>query len=285
MSTLVLILVILGVALQNIVKKAYNIKVGGGVFVFSGASAAIAALFFIFSSIGTFEYSAEFLPYSVGFSVFYSMGVAFSVLAILTGPLSLTSLISSYSLIIPAIYGIMNGDEVDGILIGGIILLLISLVFVNMEKKDDKKITLKWAIFAFLAFLGNGGCSTVQTAQQQALDGKYKNEFMIIALLITAFTLFAVAFFTKERKTIGTSLKKGFPWYAVCGIANGAVNLFVMMLVSVYKMAPSVMFPLVSAGGIIVTVAVSMTLYKEKLTPCQIIGVILGTGAVVLLNL
>ncbi len=285
MSTVVLIATILGVSLQNIVKKAYNVKVGGGAFIFSAASAVLAALFFVFSSIGSFEYSSEFLPYSVGFSIFYSMGVAFSVIAIMTGPLSLTSLISSYSLVIPALYGIMTGDKVDGFLVGGIVLLLVSLFFVNMEKKDDKKITLKWAVFVFLAFLGNGGCSTVQTAQQQALDGRYKNEFMIIALLITAVTLFVAAFLTKERKTIGISLKKGFVWYTVCGIANGAVNLFVMMLVSVYKMPPSVMFPLISAGGIIVTVAVSMTLYKEKLTLYQILGVILGIGAVVLLNM
>ena len=286
MGTVVLIATILGVSLQNIVKKAYNVKVGGGAFAFSASSALIAALFFIVSSIGTFEYSNEFLLYSVGFSVFYSMGVAFSVLAIMEGPLSLTSLISSYSLVIPALYGIaFLGDEVDGLLIVGIILLLISLFFVNMEKKDDKKITLKWIIFVFLAFVGNGGCSTVQTVQQTELSGQYKNEFMIIALLITSITLFLAAFFTKERETVTMSLKKGFIWYAICGIANGAVNLFVMMMVSVYKMPASVMFPLISAGGIIITVIVSMTLYKEKLTKYQMLGVLLGIGAIVLLNM
>lgn len=286
MSTVVLIATILGVSLQNIVKKAYNVKVGGGAFAFSASSALIAALFFIISSIGTFEYSNEFLLYSVGFSVFYSMGVAFSVLAIMEGPLSLTSLISSYSLVIPALYGIaFLGDEVDWLLIVGIILLLISLFFVNMEKKDDKKITLKWILFVFLAFVGNGGCSTVQTVQQTALSGQYKNEFMIIALLITSITLFLAAFFTKERETVKMSLKKGFIWYAICGIANGAVNLFVMMMVSVYKMPASVMFPLISAGGIIITVIVSMTLYKEKLTKYQMLGVLLGIGAIVLLNM
>lgn len=286
MGTVVLIATILGVSLQNIVKKAYNVKVGGGAFTFSASSALIAALFFIVSSIGTFEYSNEFLLYSVGFSVFYSMGVAFSVLAIMEGPLSLTSLISSYSLVIPALYGIaFLGDEVDELLIVGIILLLISLFFVNMEKKDDKKITLKWIIFVFLAFVGNGGCSTVQTVQQTALAGQYKNEFMIIALLITSITLFLAAFFTKERENVTMSLEKGFIWYAICGIANGAVNLFVMMMVSVYKMPASVMFPLISAGGIIITVIVSMTLYKEKLTKYQMLGVLLGIGAIVLLNM
>lgn len=285
MSTFLLISIIIGVSLQNIVKKAYNVKVGGGVFIFSGLSSAFAALFFILSSIGTFEFNAEFLPYSVGFSVFYSMGVAFSVLAILTGPLSLTSLITSYSLVIPAVYGIaMLGEDISKTLVIGIILLMISLFFVNMEKKDDKKITLKWGIYVFLAFLGNGGCSTVQKVQQVDLSGAYKNEFMIIALLITTATMLIVAAIS-ERDKFGISIKKGFFWYAVCGIANGIVNLMVMMLTTNYNMPASVMFPLISAGGIILTVAVSMTLYKEKLTKNQIFGVILGIGAIVLLNL
>ena len=67
MGTVVLIATILGVSLQNIVKKAYNVKAGGGAFTFSASSAFIAALFFIISSIGTFECSIRlaFLCFTV----------------------------------------------------------------------------------------------------------------------------------------------------------------------------------------------------------------------------
>ena len=50
-------------------------------------------------------------------------------------------------------------------------------------------------------------------------------------------------------------------------------------------MAASLMFPLISAGGIILTYIVSRFAYKEKLSLNQNIGVVLGVAAVIFLNL
>ena len=50
------------------------------------------------------------------------------------------------------------------------------------------------------------------------------------------------------------------------------------------KMPVSLMFPLISAGGLIVTYIVSRFFYKEKLTKIQFIGFIFGLMAVVFLN-
>ena len=48
------------------------------------------------------------------------------------------------------------------------------------------KITWKWILYVLLAFLGNGACSTVQVLQQRTFAGAYKNELMIMALLIVS---------------------------------------------------------------------------------------------------
>ena len=206
------------------------------------------------------------------------------MLAICTGPLALTSLILQYSLVLPALYGLIVLDEaMSAMLILGIVMLLVSLVFINIESKGEKKkITLKWGIYAFLSFAGNGACSIIQKEQQMHFDGLYKNEFMILALFIVVIVLFASAFIT-ERDKLTYNLKKGVLWYAICGLANGAVNMLVLVLS--LRMPASVMFPVVSAGGIILTAAISILVYKEKLSTYQIIGMILGTVAIVFLNL
>ena len=64
---------------------------------------------------------------------------------------------------------------------------------------------------------------------------------------------------------------------------NGIVNLFVMILSG--KMPVALMFPLISAGGIIVTYIVSRFFYKEKLTKMQFAGFILGIASVVFLHI
>ncbi len=283
MEAILLISIIFGVSIQNVVRKIFTDKVANGAYTFTAGSVLFALVVFVITGIGKFSFTPSVIWYSIAFSVAYSLASVGAFLAISTGSLSLTSLITQYSLIIPTFYGLFVLDEKIGPpLVIGLVLLCISLVFVNIEGKTEKKITLKWMIFALIAFVGNGMCSTIQKAQQIRFDGMYKNEFMIIALAIAVLTpaVFAIVL---ERKQIVASLKKGFPLYAVCGIANGLVNLFVLILSG--KMSASVMFPVISAGGIVLTALISIFVYKEKLSLQQKIGFVLGTAAIVLLNI
>ena len=51
------------------------------------------------------------------------------------------------------------------------------------------------------------------------------------------------------------------------------------------RLAVSLMFLLISAGGLVITYLVSRFIYKEKLTKIQFIGFVLGLSAVVFLNI
>ena len=282
MNAIFLLIIILGISAQHVTTKAYNTK-ARGVYSFSAAKSLAALIVFIITASGSFAFSAESIIYSVAFAITYSVATIFSVLAIKTGPLSLTSLVGQYSLIIPTFYGLLILNEAAGAsLIIGIVLLLVSLLLINLEgKKEEKKITLKWGIYVLLSFIGNGGCSVVQKIQQIKCDGMYKSEFMIIALAITVITLL-ICTLISERDTMVHSFKKGFPYYSICGLANGAVNFFVLVLAT--RMPASVMFPIISAGGIVTTSLISIFVYKEKLSLPQKIGMLLGIAAVVVLN-
>jgi multidrug transporter EmrE-like cation transporter len=70
---------------------------------------------------------------------------------------------------------------------------------------------------------------------------------------------------------------------ASCGIANGAVNLFVILLIS--RMNSAVMFPILSASEIVLTWLISHFFCKEKLSSKQNAAMLLGVASVVLMNL
>ena len=296
-NVLLLITAIVGISIQQISQKAYNKKVGGGAFIFSAASALVAMLVFLIASKGELSFQMEVVGYSVLFAVGYCMALAFSFLAIANGSLSLTSLVLQFSLIIPTFYGIFFlQEETDFFLFAGIALLVASIVLVNIpvgEKKEknaeteqteknQNKPTWKWALFALLMFIGNGGCSTVQKMQQIHFNGLYKSEFMIVALIITTVALVVISLFT-ERKEMLPALKKGVGYYAVYGVANGISNLIVLLLAT--KMSSSIVYPVLSAGGIVITSFVSVFVYKEKMNLFQKIGLILGVLAIVALNI
>ena len=275
-----LVAIILGISGQSIVKKPYTQRTSGaGVYFFNTLLSAAALLFFVVTS-SKFSFDISFIPYSIGFAVSFAVSSVFMVLAIAYGSLSLTSLFISYSLMIPTFYGLIIGDTVSTGFIPGMLLLVISLFLTN--KSDEKaKISLKWIICVFLSFFGNGMCTVVQKMQQIASNGAYKNEFMIVALAIVTVVMLIMSIL-KERTEIKFFAKVGWHWAIICGALNGMVNLFVMILSG--KMPVSLMFPLISAGGLIVTYIVSRFFYKEKLTKIQFIGFIFGLMAVVFLN-
>lgn len=285
MNALFVIAAILTLSLQNITKKAYAERSGGGAtFMFSAISCFSACLFFLVSSGFSLKFDPKLIPYVLLFSLSYGAAVAFSFIAIKTGSLSITSLISSFSLIVPTLYAlIFFGEDVSVFFYVGLALLAASLVLINLKKEENKKaVTLVWIIAVSLSFLGNGMCSTVQAAQQKAFLGEYKNELMIFSLVFVGIVMLCISFIT-ERGEIKSALKLGTHNMVICGVANGVTNLLVMILVG--RMNTSLMYPLVSGGNIILTAVASIFLYKEKLTRSQLVGLAIGVSAVVFMNL
>ena len=282
MSVFYLVSIILGVSLQEVLKKPYAEKnSGNGVYFFTMISSFSAMIFFIATS-GGLSFNLKLLPYSFIFALSYATASVGSVCAIACGSLSLTTLVISYSLMLPTFYGLIFLKESIGKgFIIGLILLSISLILIN-QKSNDSKFSIKWIIFVILTFIGNGMCSVVQKIQQVKFDGNFKNEFMIFALAIVVIIL---AFFAvkSDRKEIKTYAKSGLHLAIICGVLNGMVNLFVMILSGLISV--SIMFPLISAGGIIITYICSKFIYKEKLTKAQFIGFLIGIISIVFLNI
>ena len=281
MNYLMLSAVVLFIPLQDVLKKPFTVRFDGkGVYLFNAIISLIALMFFVVIS-GDFKWNVGYLPYSIGFAVSYMAANVFTLLCLTCGTMSLTALVNKYSLLIPTFYGMLLGESVSPFLIGGIVLLAVSLFLIN-KPKEGGKISLKWLIFVLLAFTGNGMCVVTQKMCQQAFGDTYSNEFMLVALGLSFAASLALGLSTSRKDTF-THLKHAVIPAGACGILNGAVNLFVMILNGVFN--ASMMFPLVSAGGIIIVYFLSKWLYKEQLTHLQTVGLLVGIASVVLLNL
>ena len=187
----------------------------------------------------------------------------------------------AYSLTIPTFYGIIFLEEPVGImLLMGITVLLISLFLINM-KKEDKLFSPIWFLFMSMAFMGNGGCSVIQKMEQLAFEGAYKNEFMFVAALFSMLLTFVIWLIDGKQKK--AELKETAPFGVLNGIAVGALNLSIMFLTGLLPNA--ILFPSISAGGIVLAFLIATFVYKEKLTKLQLLGYGAGLVSVILLNL
>ena len=129
MEYLILISIVILTTFVQVTRKSYDAKhTGTGVFTFAGFSCLTVCIFFFASGGFKFDFNAAVMPYAFSFAVAYGTATIFTYLALRTGPLSLTSLITSYSLVIPTLYALLFlGDNASAFFYIGIVLLLVSL--------------------------------------------------------------------------------------------------------------------------------------------------------------
>ena len=287
MNYFLLFLTALFIIFQKVCQDRYNARRDSGVFFFSGMISFFAMCFFMAVN-RNWTWSKELIVPAIAFGLSYAAATVFVVLAIKCGSLAKTTLITSYSLMVPALAGLIVLREPIGIpMLAGMVLLVLSLWLTNYRKKSaeapKEKFTLKWLIFVLLGFIGNGMCSTVQKLSPHFL-GKDINQnlYMIAALGLSSVVLITASFLTGETD-LKSTMKIGAPLSLLDGLFNGAVNYLAIYL---NQFIPaSVMFPVLSAGEIILIVPYSLLVRREKFTTAQWVGFGVGVVSVVLLNL
>ena len=285
MPFLLTFLCVLTLTVQSVAIKEYNKTSKDGPVTFSLMKVLVAFLFFLVMAIvNNAAFGTEVLPFSALFALSYSCSMVGYVMAVGCGPLAITAVVKSYALIIPTIFGVLVwGETLEVHQYIGFACILVSLFLVRGDNKDEKtKLSLKWLIFIIVSFFGEGFCSVTQKTQQKTFDGKYDASFMAIslAMVIAVFTVYVLI---RERKNLSNNLRAGLVPSLYGGIGNGATNLIVLAVPAVMLPA-SVFFPVLSAGQIIVTSILSVLVYKERLIPRQVVAIILGVAAIVLLN-
>ena len=287
MNYVLLFLTALFIIFQKVCQDRFNARCRSGVFFFSGMISFFAMCFFMAVN-RNWAWSSRLILPAVAFGLSYAAATVFVVLAIKCGSLAKTTLVTSYSLLVPALAGLIVLREPLGTsMIAGLVLLVISLWLTNYRKADAaapcERITAKWVICLVLGFIGNGMCSTVQKLTPHFLGADVnQNLYMIVALGLSSAVLITASFLTGETD-LRSTLRVGAPLALFCGLFNGAVNYLAIYL---NQFIPaSVMFPVLSAGEIILIVPYSLLVRREKFTPAQWVGFGVGVLSVVLLNL
>lgn len=236
------------------------------------------------------SFDAHVIPYSVGFGLSYAVCQFGNINALRTGPVALTTLMINLSLIATVIWGFIFWDaKFSLIAVVGLVLVAISFWLCLSTKKegdkgDEKKIGLKWFIYAALAFAGNAGCSIIQKTQQMHFNGQHGKIMMVFAILFAVvFTL--VVYLKSDKRDSKAILKSSAVALPIgTGVFNVFLNLFVIILAT-SPISPSVIYPVIAVGGLSVASIFTFAVFKEKLHWWQWLGIAVGAVAVVLLSI
>lgn len=158
----------------------------------------------------------------------------------------------------------------------GIVLAVTSILIVNISKDDSKKVDVKYRLILLFIFGGLAEFSN-KIYQQYAL-----NEYRDLFLFFVFFVAFIISVFYTFKEG-GKISKKDI----LTGFSVGIPNLFssYFLILALDSLKTSVVFPIYSAGSIVLITFGSFIIFKEKINNKNKIAIILTIIALIMINL
>lgn len=270
--------------IEGVFIKKYNSKHEAGGFIFTGLVSLFSMLFFVITNTDGFQFPPGMWIYSVAAGILYCGASFLTYVALGCGSYAMSMLILSYGLVFKIGYGLFFLNEPASVFTYiGLAVIFVSIYLTRGEKdKTKSKFSVKWLVCILLSVFGSGMFGVVQRMQQIAFDDTCTNEFMIIALAISAASLFIIGVI-KDGKKLKSILKYGGGYAISAGVANGMNNMIGLVVNTL--MPVSLSSPLRAGLRIVTVFLISKLIFKEKFLKRQVVGVFLGAVALVLLNI
>jgi len=299
-------------AVQNVICKQH-IKNTTDNFLYLGIMFLLSAFTLVFAG-GLSSCSAFILGLSFVTGVFMVLEEVFSMKALQYGPMSLTVMVGMSSMVVPLFPAALLWQQPIGPKqVAGVLMILCSMALV-LELFDHKKkekpensanadspvstedegkpgremsygITPRWIGFVIIVFFAGGTIGICETAQAVSVYSDETIPFLSRAF-VTAGLLCSglMVYNTKvrgEAVTMRPDRKLGLG-FAATGIMMAL--LYVFMISAVKVLPAAVVYPVTNGGRLLMVTVVDVVKFHQKLSRHQIIGLLIGVSAIIVLS-
>lgn len=206
----------------------------------------------------------------IAFGVVTALSNLYRMLAYANGPMNITLLVTTSSMIIPTLSGIFFGEHPSFMKLM-MVAMLIVFIYVSLDKGNGARVNKKWILYCFFAFIFSGAIGVLQKVHQSSI---YKGEvggFLFLAFICSL--LYNRIRIKGKIKEINFSNKK-IVIALVCGLCTFCMNYLNLKLSG---MLPSqLFFPIVNGSSIIICSIISIIVFKEHPTKKQVVGLVGG---------
>lgn len=255
---------------------------------------AIVINYFVAATLGILTTTTSFtlseIPQKSWFPLTIIIGIlfvtVFNIMAktVLVNNLTVASVASKMSMVIPALFGIFILREPTSVALWiGLFLAVLAVYFVS--KKPNEKFNLTHFGFPILLFFGSGTIDTlINVTQHSYLDKSETSLFSGFAFLfafLTGFTTLLILIFTKKQKFKFKNVIGG-----IClGIPNYFSLYFMTLSLQIESLSSATIFTFLNIGVILLTTSIGVLFYKEKLYKSNYFGILLALVALLLVTL
>lgn len=290
-ATILLILSISFAVINNLLLHGFNnkgLRGIGDVLLFNAFVSAVWLVILIVFNWGE-KISASAWLWGAVYGSVMSAFLLCKMQAMATGPVSITSFIGCSSLLISTAFGILYFHEkVSVVQTVGVGCLLVALFLtVSKSRKNSEqqaKVEKSWSIWCVLFFLCSGATGIIFKLHQSSGEREAVNQMMLAAAVTSTalFLIFSLLVQRKIDKTLPRIPPHAWIFVIACGIVSCGYN---RMNISLSGMLPSILFfPLFNGLVILLASLLAAALFREKITKRQMLGIIIGLGALLMVS-
>jgi drug/metabolite transporter (DMT)-like permease len=284
-----LILSIISSALLFVILKKFkdwNVETIHGILVNYFMASLLSILFSDIKFDQTLPHIYLIWPYAIG------IGLLFIIVFVLTGKtaqlcgMAASSIASKMSMVIPISLGVILYNESFGFQKAiGVALAIPAVILVGGKPVDasSKKNDNNFWYLPILLFLGAGLVDTaIKYAQHHLMQDD--NMYLVMSMIFGSAGMFGILNLIRETFT----KQKGLTFRSILGgILLGTVNFFSLYFLINCLKQPNVessqIFAIVNIGVVLVSLALGLMIFKEKLDRMKSIGIIFAIIAIFLL--
>jgi len=192
------------------------------------------------------------------------------MLALAKGPMNITLLVTTSSMIIPTLSGVFFEEHFSPMKLLAVAILIV-FIYISLDKGNDAKTNKKWILYCTLAFIFQGTVGVLQKVHQTSIYREEVSGFLFMAFICSL--LYNRIRIKGGTKNLSFSKKNIFLAF-VCGLCTFCMNFLNLKLSGL--LPSQLFFPVVNGSAIILSSVVSVIIFKERPTKKQVIGLVGG---------
>ncbi len=204
------------------------------------------------------------------FGVITALSNLFKMLSLSCGPMNITLLVTTSSMIIPTMSGMFFGEKFS-LLKLCVVFVLVFFIYLSIGKGEDTRVRKKWFLFCALAFIFQGTIGVLQKIHQSSSHKAETGGFLFTSFLVAIVFCFirnkdSSQKIRLDRKTVFIGL--------ICGGCTFGMNYINLKLSGL--LPSQLFFPLINGSAIVLSSVMSVIIFKERLSKRQTVGLVGG---------
>lgn len=221
---------------------------------------------------------------AAGYAISCYLMQMFLMKSMAIGSMALSSLFCMYGMLIPTVAGPIFFGESFSVWQGvGVALMILAIYFSSDIRKNETSTSKKWLTFALLTLLFSGMVGIFEKVHQTGPDKTDIHAFLSFAFLMIAVLNAITLPIVRKREANPPSFKAGL----IVAILTGLVVVFYnrINLILAGALDTMIYYPISSGGAVLLTLIVSVIIFREPLKCNHILCFISGTVAILLLGI